>query len=460
MIRTLLGIALVAGMTCTGQAAGPADELIKKIQDNGHKRVGVIPTVMQRNGDEESTVGALGPRGNLMAHEIYTQLVAASHDGGFRVVPERTMRRAMKSRGVTSRNLSDRKVVVKLADECGADTLVSLTHDYDTNKLLNELLTKDDFGDRQVDRINAETIDAKDGFVTYSKDFDDERTLSKAAYQGESWELRRWTGSKLKNVGLRLDDDDEKIAFGKGHRWESLQYASLSNDIEHPRDIDGFPYSFDILVDGKIRKPRGFDGVHGKSYVVELNPGENYTVVLNNKSNKPVYCALYIDGMNSIDKKRQEPADTEARRHWYLKADSGVRHIAGWYSIDRDKDNKPTDSHFYNKFEIVPRDESVAFGEGFEDNIGMITAVFYTVGMNGIEEPDDSALRGRGIPKADFGTGSGERIDQSLQFSKQPNPGLMLGAVTIYYRTGDQIEAWLDKREISDPVSENVLAKD
>ena len=71
----------------------------------------------------------------------------------------------------------------------------------------------------------------------------------------------------------------------------------------------------------------------------------------------------------------------------------------------------------------------------------MITAIYYTVGMDGIDQPDDEELRSRGLPRAEFGTGMGDRKDKSLEFPKegQEPRGIILAAETYYYRTKEEI---------------------
>lgn len=462
MKQILMGLCLAALLATNAFAVTPGDTVVKKIVENGHKRIGVLPAVIIRDGDRENTIGTLGPRGKLMAEEIYKKLVSASRQGAykgqFRVIPERTMRRAMKLTNFDVDDLGDPDKLAELSDEAGVDTLVTLTKDEDKDELL-ATVTGGDFSDLEeneedgeqisIDHINAEIVDSEDGFTTFTQDFEDERTLAKAAYMGESWELRRWEDGKLKNLGIDLEG---KLPFGKGVRWEKYHYASLRDELVHPIDIADFPYQIKVLVDGKWRKPEAFDGDNGRKYVVALNPGEVYEVGLVNDGDEPVYVALYIDGVNSVDKVRMEPEDLETKRHWYLEANiEGT--VRGWYEIERDDDGKPGTTQYYNEFKIVPRDESVAFGKGFEENIGMITAVYYTVGMDNVEAPDDSDLppRSRGLPKAQFGTGLGDRKDKQLDFASKGPRGVILGAVTLYYRTEDQIEEMREGESI-DPV--------
>jgi hypothetical protein len=433
-------VLIVAALPSLASAVDPAVKVAQSIVESGHKRVAVIPAVISRRGDIESTSGELGPRGRLMAHELYNQLVSCSQKGDFKgkfqVIPERTVRRAIQSRGFSLEDLGDPVKARDFFKFVGADS--GVTAGCDESGDLGKLTAIDNTM-ASKDVINTEVVDAFDNATTYSQDFIEDRTLAKAAYSGESWEIRRWNDGKLENLGIDLDD---KKAFGKGNKWEVWQYERLNEGLAHPYEIPDFPYEMAIVVDGEVREPQPFQGVHGTQYVVELNPGEKYSLRMKNESDEPVFAAIFIDGVNTIDKVRAEPEDLETRRHWFLKPDGKESLISGWYVIDRDENRIPKDEQYYNEFKIVPREETVAFGLGLDDDrIGIITVVYYTVGMDGIDQPDDEELKSRGLPTAQFGTGMGDRKDQSLEFPKagQKPRGIILATESYYYRTKEEL---------------------
>jgi hypothetical protein len=433
-MRFPLAMCILLALPSFAGAADPGIEVAKSIVESGHKRVAVMPTVISQRGDLESTSGELGPRGQLMAHELYMKLVSCSQKGDlkgkFQVVPERTVRRAIQARGFSLTDLSDPEKVKVLA------------RDINTNGFIvpvNNELAEDEDDEVEQNTINTEVIDTFDNATTFSQDFTEDVTLAKAAYSGESWEIRRWVDGNLENLGIDLDD---KKAFGKGNKWEVWQYERLKDGLAHPYEIVDFPYEMAIVVDGEVREPKPFQGVHGTQYVVELNEGEKYSIRMKNESDEPVFAAVFIDGVNTIDKVRAEPEDLETRRHWFLKPGGKESFIAGWYMIDRDENRKPKDEQYYNEFKIVPREETVAFGMGLsEEKVGIITVVYYTVGMDGIDQPEDDELSGRGLPTAQFGTGMGDRKDQSLEFPKagQKPRGIILATESYYYRTKAEI---------------------
>lgn len=424
------------------------DDIVRGIVENGQKKVGVIPTVINRRGDREATIGSLGPRGKVMANAVYEKLISASqsgrYKGRYKVVPERIMRGALKSRSLD--DLANPRKLQELADDVGgADGFVITTIDEDESVF--DVDSVDVEGDEEEDEDgkttkkkskktlvqngSIETIDPSDGVVTDKTDISDELTLSKAAYQGESWELRRWNGDELENYekAIELEGDD---AFGRGSGWERAQYVKLSIDLEHPYEDTTFPYPIAIKVDGEIREPR----VIGDKCVVELNAGEDYSVIVKNDGDQDVYAALFIDGLNSINQELVEPEQLATKLHWRLQKGIGDREIRGWYKIDYN--DKKTDMWSYKKFTVVDRAESVAASQGFEDNIGMITAIFYTVGMKNIDEPEEAPTRS--LANAIVGTGEGEEVEQEVGLIKGAKRGLMLAAWTFYYRTKEQIE--------------------
>lgn len=418
--------------------ADEANEIAKAMVDKGYRRVAVMPNVVNRRGDIESNTGELGARGAVMSQELYKKLVSASNQGAYRgkfqVVQERSLRSAIKARG--GLDIADPDDLKDISKKLGLDAIVTLTHDEVAN--LNQISVIEG-NNPQHDFINAEMIDASDNSSAYSQDFTDTRTLSKMAYGGASWQLRHWENGKLVNDGIDLEGAK---AFGQGYRWEEWQYARIKDELEHPQDIADFPYMLKVIVDGQERQPQPVYGIQGKQYVVELNPDETYQLKVENQGDEPIFMLLYVDGVNTIDKVRAEPEDTEVWRHWYVEGNSGSRKILGWHVIERDNNDRPTSTQYYDEFKIVPSSESVAASLGASKEIGMITAIYYTVGMDGIDLPDDDELKDRGLPQAEFGTGTGERKDKTLEFPMKGKKtrGIILGAQTLYYRTGEQIQ--------------------
>jgi len=422
-------LVLLLATTLGAQPGDVAQGLVEK----GYKRVAVIPVVLashSRSG-EQTTAASLGPRGKSLANALYDQLRASSQSSGkFAVVEQGSMLRAMKARGLTPDDLQDPMKVRQLARDTGADSVVALK--YEVPSIFAPSRPAQD-PDHLV--LVSETRDTVDGVVTQEVKLQDDLTISKAAYQGESWELRRWDGNRLENLGIDLPDPQ---SFGMGPAWEKHYYTHLRSGLVHPYFDSGFPYAMSVEVNGQKRTPTPLQRGDKTFLLVELNQGEQYQIILENRSQKPVYCALYVDGASSIDRLVAEPADLETRRHWYLPPNSGRRAIGGWYTIPRNANGQPLAQQFYDHFTIVSRDESLQQGASFEQNVGMITALFYTQGMEGIQQPPPS-MTPRALPASIGGTAAGGRMDASLEFSAGINRGIMLAAYTVHYRSGDEV---------------------
>ena len=453
----LLVLASVSGAT-------PAEEIADRIVAAKHKKVGVIPSVISRLGAREATVGSLGPRARTIPKVVHNQLVTLSSDpryrGKFSVVSERVMRNAIKevarSRSLNVDDLGNPRALKAMSNYTGADGFVTLTFDEDPkvvdadadgdDKESSESPDddeKDDSSDSKVSKrdnfeeFGIEGIDAEgDQFI--SDKVKDRNILSTAAYMGDSFEVLRWNGNTLSPVGLQSNhpmfSDKSNWQYGKGEKWEQVKFQRLKSTLEHPFEIDGFPYELQAVVDGEVRPRRRLDD----KYVVQLEPGEEYEIELKNDTEHQALVALFIDGVNSIDMELREPLELESHRHWVLKP--GVTgKVRGWYNIDAEQKQQKG-----NRFRIVERDQSVAAQKGFFDNIGTITAIFYVndaVSAKHVNYPDDKLLENlRGaLPDSLFGTGTGAKVESELKF-REAKRGAMLAAVTVYYRSQQEID--------------------
>ena len=423
-----------------------ANQAVEDIVRAGQKKIGVIPVVINRRGDNEATIGRLGPRGKIMANELYTTMVSASQNGPFRgkfqVIPERVMRAALASRSVS--DLANPRALEILASEVGnADGFVVSTVDQSTSKLdVTSLATQNSAGGKSGPLFldgNVEVIKPSDSSVTSTVAFKDNLTLTKAAYQGESWEIRKWNGETIENVGINIDGP---AAFLTSIADEESQLAKLKPNLPHPLSDNSFSYPIAVRVGKTVREP----AIVGGRAVVELNAGEEYSILLQNKSAKGVYVALYIDGVNSINQQLISPENLETKNHWFLESNSGLRGIGGWFTISAESKASGAAQQF-KTFKVVDREESVAAAQGFQDSIGMITALFYTVGMEGVPQS-------RSFGHAALGTGEGDQGSAKLEFANsQPSRGILLASTTLYYRTGDQLQ------NIQSGTSNDILAE-
>lgn len=445
-------------LTLLAVSTNPTDQLARSIVENGHRRVGVVPLVITRTPDGETTASStLGPRAATKARDLYEGLIAASkkgpYSGKFAVIPERTMYNAL--RNVTVEQLADPNVMKAVHEQTGADAVVTSTYEGpDVRKVDFEdepNPTPGNGGTGSEGKTEGEALTGtlshdltdENGNATAHEEELDKWNLFTAAYgNGESWELVRWEGDTLTSrIGIEPLDLREGWEHRFYQRTRELRDQKEGNGLSHPYLVDDFPYALKIEVGGEVRTPRQI----GEDFVVALNPDEEYKILLANRTDKDVYVALFVDGVCTIDKRIAEPQNLPVRQHWWLPKNSGDRRIQGWQTIPRDARNRPLGTPSYTTFQVVDAERSVARGAGFDQQIGMITAIFYTVGMPAV------GSSARSLNPSKVGTGEGQRVEKALKWGSSEKRGVMLAAVTCYYRSDAELQE-LESGQGDDPV--------
>ena len=418
-MTTSLVVALALLTAGKDQAGATSEKLAAEIVQAGYKRVGVLPRFIVREpGKEEELGGSIGPQADLYAEDLEDELAAAASDR-FKVVEGRLMKKAFKN--LTLESLSDKDALRKVADGVGG---------------LDALIVGTVVDGREAQggaepgagglNVRCRLIDLKDGGLAASTREQVGVSLSDAAYMGESWELRRWTKDGLANVGL----DDQAAAdgaavspFGAGPVYEAAQYPKIRRDRPHPLLDPEFPYPIQITVDDQVRQPVKV----GDQLYVTLEPGDVYKIRVKNQCPQRVYLSLFVDGINTLGKQREHPSSS---RYWSL--DAGAEALfRGWVTGEAGK-------YHEEEFMIAPADQTVGYQQGFSEKLGIITAVFYTVGTEGVPEaPTMKAAMVSGT----FGTGtSGKTRELSLEDKAGARPGIILAAVTIRYVTSSELK--------------------
>jgi len=402
----------------------PAEKLVQSIVKKGYKRVAVLPRVVSRTtGHMDAVTGSnsVGALSMAWPDELYDALVEASlnSDGKFAVVSDQQVLQALKGKKVDDVGSEEMWNVIK--DKTGADYLASIDV---TDPGAAEGRTGSPEIKRVVNGVDLNTKSAA-GRVTqvYSK------SLTDGAYAGESFVVREWQGNKLAATGLsggRL--------FDTGASAEKDQYSHLVPQ-EHPLLRQDYPYGISIEVNGQKREPK----LIGDKLVVTLDLGEEYVVRAWNHGEREVFMGLFIDGVNSIGAKIERPDTTPTNRNWFIAPDPNDRKISGWQKIDPN-----TQESTYEKFIIVNSQDSVAKeegqpgGDGFSDSLGMITALFYSYGMDDIPQTKGTTT----LATDNIGTGRGEKQEGGTA-GFDPNAkqkGLLLSSMTIYYRSSKWLE--------------------
>jgi hypothetical protein len=387
-------------------------QLVPSIIEGRYRRVGVLPRFIVRSGTSETLGGPIGPEAELLAEELQDDLVKNAR-GRFEVVDGRRIATAF--RDLTLDDLGRPEALLKAAGRAGGlDALV-------VGSVVDQRATK-----TQLD-VRCRLVDLK-GSVVGSAAKPTSVDLSTAAYMGESWELRRWTDAGLINVGL---NEKTEFPFLSGSYGELISYGMVLPNRPYPLEVSACPFTMSVLVNGKPR-PRV---AVGNQHYVALDPGETYEILIENRAPRGATLSLFVDGINILGKKRENPAKS---RFWTMTP-RGRFLFRGWLT--------PAGGQYRQEaFEIAPADDSVAAGQGFSQALGMITAVFSTIGMDGVPEPPRIRTLGASITGS-FGTGAGAESKVELKETRGPEPGVMLAAITLRYATTPQLKRLQQPKE-------------
>ena len=415
----ILACGLSFAQTPDSDAGSPADKTVQTILNKGYKRIAVLPRVVVQSANNTNKVvgtNTLGALSYAWPDELYESLIDASvaSNGKFAVVTEQQILQALK--GKKGEDVGTEEMWKVIREKTGADFLASID-------VTDPGPSQGRTGSAEVKRV-VNSIDLKDNSAVARVRQEYKKSLSDAAYAGESFVVREWKGNKLEATGLTGG-----LLFDPGPVAEKQQYAMLVPQ-EHPLLRDNFPYGLGIEVNGQLRTPSVIDG----QLVVRLDMGEEYVVRVWNRSEREVFMGLYVDGVNSIGGNLEQPEKTPTERTWFLRPSPDARRISGWQKID-----PQTKEASYEKFVIVGASDTVAReasqpgGDAFDDNLGLITAVFYSYGM-------DEIPRTKGIAKLandNIGTGRGQKVSGGVAGydANAKQKGLLLSSVSIFYRS-------------------------
>lgn len=424
----------------SAEEAAPSEKIVKSILKGNYKRVAVLPRVVSRTSGEDNAVtgkNTVGALSMAWPDDLYDALVDASveSNGKFQIVSDQQVLLALKGKDLEDVGSEEMWKVIR--EKTGADYLASID-------VTDPGAVEGRTGAPEVKRV-VNGIDLKSNSAVGRVTETYKKSLSDAAYAGESFVVREWQGNRLEATGL----SGGKL-FDVGSAAEKEQYAKLLPQ-EHPLTRKDYPYGISIEVNGEIREPRVIDG----QFVVPLDMGEEYVIRAWNRGEREVFMGLYVDGVNTIGAKLEKPDETPTNRTWFLKPDQGSSKISGWQKVDA-----TTGESSYEKFVIVGEDDSVAReenqpgGEGFGDNLGMITAMVYSYGMDDVPKTKGFAV----VAKDTIGTGRGTTESGGVS-GFDPNAkqkGLLLGSMTIYYRS----TKWFEDHPSSDQPKPEVAEND
>lgn len=190
---------------------------------------------------------------------------------------------------------------------------------------------------------------------------------------------------------------------GKSGSAEELLVSLKNNSSDAtPNRLLYSPYKIDVIINGKVSSLHS----KGDNLYVAAPPGKTYQIELTNNSDRDAAVALLIDGLGTLDQRRDLPSQA---RKWVVRAGSKAR-IKGWQIGDK----------IAKEFVFTGAAESLAARKGFYDNIGLITACFY---------PEKDKLKTRGL----VGTGVGEDIESNIKEVRMEYEKTPAAIVNLHY---------------------------
>jgi hypothetical protein len=472
--KQLLAVALISfGMCATTRAEdddnpifSAAVPLAKSIRSAGFTRVGVLPWVFT----ERVFAGGFGQNApqsqvdsstltRMYVDEMQSQLAERS-GGNYRMVDSFAIGNALRATGVDPSRLQPQDSTLKNIPslvEGGIDGLILGT-------IVNRSLGEN--SPYSVRDIKWKLVDAKDptsiaGAQKATKSY----SLADLVYEGRSQEFCRWKDNRLSDFCFTTDQQKSKVPLNPQDAIELYDIWEGTGPQLNPVFNPNCPFKVSFKVEGKVQnlavpvdKGSTFNGqtfasrVHNDEAYLVLNPGESWSVQARNGCSKPVLMAVFVDGINTLGKKRELP-DRNCRV-WNLEpGEKGV--FKGWFS------GKKGDEAI-EEFVVTAYADSVAGQLGEKTRCGMITLVFFSSGYpsqnqlalpkrhyrieatwdsarqrivmdEGMEPAPPAGSFATGMSESEYGIGGKAPKPHPLVYSNVSKQGVILAAMTIRY---------------------------
>jgi len=391
-----------------------AEQLAITLGEQQIKKVGVLEFTDDTKINE-LLGGDFGLLGKLCSQELETALISQSEAGQFRVVDRKRLQQAMKDQQFQLKDLSSTVKLVSLSRSAGGlPVLATGSFKGRSGRVMN----------LQCKLQSTESDDViGDAGGTVSL------TEEEWVMLGRSTAVR----PEDRRPELAKEEDPNKPA-----ETQVIPALDKRSEAGHPLMDPSFAFNAQIRVKGEIRK-----GVfRGNDYFVPVRKGEEYEIVIENKSGSLAMMKLLVDGLDTLPKKAQpNEVTTEKGVQMELWAQpvTSLTDARAWYLDPQDPNLKGGDPRWVirgfatrttadgnmKKFLVVDAADSLAGRQGFTEQIGLITVAFYAPG---------SGARGT------LGTAAGDDIKQDLTERQGPKTGNLIGVVHLRYVDAEALE--------------------
>lgn len=428
-------IALLASVGATD-----IDGLVDTLSATGCRRIAIYPELLQQTKAGELKHPFAAQQSVEEMDRVRSRIEASSNES-LEILETRALEHAFDSVDFHANDVTDQDKVDAVLKQTGCDALVygvgESTRSATAKIRLNYMISSARIS---PSRTNADSEHPGNAPSDEALPTDQltatlqvSHTLSDLAFSGLSFEARRWVDGQMTYPGFRNDLmlEARKMLAGIGEGHESFQAGFLRDDLTHPLASPDFPFQILIKVTGAqgIETTRPLQAIGGEFYL-PVSDGEQIATYFQNRTSKDVLLGLYIDGENSRGKVYQHPRQTRTEGHWWLKANTVTR-VRGWAIADAVQDEpgklKSNLSSFVVRRESTPRGDRMA-----GDPHGSIVAIFYTNGTEGIDVPPPVVTMGVDIEAGD--------PEPAILRTRPGSKGLMLAAVTIFYRTHEELD--------------------
>ncbi len=369
-----------------------AEQLAYAMQERDLKKIGVLEFTNDTKIGE--LLGAdFGVLGRYCASELQSRLTRLAAEN-YTVVSQRRLQAALRAKKMTIDQLGLPSALKELSASAGGMPVIALgTLRNRAGRVVN----------LQCTLIQTE-VDAIAGMAGGTAMLNE----SEWAMLGRSVELRQDTRQAPGSGDLESDPTAQLVK----------RLDARSKD-PHPMADPDARFRVHIKVNGKVREPT----FKGNDMFVALRRGEVYEIWVENRSDQVAMLRLLVDGLSTLPQKVTDlkgidtfeiaaRVNLEDTRAWILDPKQARQWAVRGFVTETGTQGK------LREFKVVDAAESLAARRQFTDDIGLITAAFYT------------ASNARGGP---IGTTFGKEREENISVRVDKRVGNLLSVINIRY---------------------------